>query len=288
MEEPVQPVGRVYASLCPCAEGATRECLTHPRAFDPICAQSLPLHAQTANRSRPFVGERRLLAARVTGIAGLGAYNWWIAAPFVPGMLRSPDGFFSDLSADGQPHAAMLHRVDTIAGLLLLAALLLRGPHDGLAHRPEWPWLVTFAVVAALGGMFPYACSPGYDAACRRLQWGLALPLHHYLHMLSGITEFFTATMAIVLARLADPEGRTLPGRIGHALVPVLLIAYPLLGFAYFRDRIGGLIEPLFFLMFSAILAAELSGPGTRSASAALADPNPMPETGPPAELGLP
>ncbi len=69
------------------------------------------------------IGHRRLLAARITGMVGLGAYNWWLSVPFVPGMMRSTDGFFSDISANGQPHALLLHRLDLTAGLLLLTAL---------------------------------------------------------------------------------------------------------------------------------------------------------------------
>jgi Protein of unknown function (DUF998) len=250
-------------------------------------AQSLRRNERLVSRDRSSISEARLVGARVTGMIGLGAYNWWIAAPFVPGMLRNPDGFFSDLSADGQPHAAMLHRVDTAAGLLLLAALLLRGPSDGLTKRPEWPWLVTFAIVAAIGGMFPYACQPGYDAACRRLQFSFELPLHHYIHMLSGILEFATASIAILLARRSDPDGRTLRGRVSHFLVPALLVAYPLLGLAYFRDVGGTLIEPAFFLMFSAILAVELSGPA-HAPAVAQGEAHAVGDTGPPAELGLP
>lgn len=250
--------------------------------------QSLPPRLRLASRSGSFPGEGRLLGARLTGMIGLGAYNWWLATPFVPGMLHSPKVFFSDLSADGQPHAAMLHRVDTIGGLLLLTALLLRGPSDGLTKRPEWPWLVGFAIIAATGGMFPYACSPGYDAACRRLQFDFQLPLHHYIHMVAGVLEFFTATMAIWLARRADPDGQSLPGRVAHVLFPALFVAYPLLGYAYLRDQVGSLVEPVFFLMFTAVVLAELSGPEAQSGQVARGNTGAMSDPGPPAELGLP
>lgn len=251
-------------------------------------AQSLPPNLRFPSRDRLISADGRLLGARVTGMIGLGAYNWWLATPFVPGMLRNRNGFFSDLAADGQPHAAMLHRVDILAGLLLLVALLLRGPLDGLTKRPEWPWIVAFAVIAAIGGMFPYACAPGVDASCRRLQYGLALPFHHYVHMLAGIGEFFTASMAIWVARNADPEGHTLPGRVSHVLLPALLVAYPVLGYSYFFDRAGNLIEPVFFLIFSAIVVAELSSPEARSGASAQGEANAIADTGPGAELGLP
>jgi hypothetical protein len=250
-------------------------------------AQSLPPSMRFTSRERPFAADHRLLGARVTGMIGLGAYNWWLAAPFVPGMQRDGSGFFSDLSADGQPHAAMLHRVDTLAGVLLVVALLLRGPFDGLTKRPEWPWLLAFAVVAAIGGMFPYACAPGYDAACRRLQYGFDLPLHHYVHMVSGVCEFFFATMAIWVARHSCPEGHRLPGRVSHVLLPVLIVAYPILGFAFLRDRAGSLIEPVFFVIFSAIVVAELSNPEARSGDVAPGEATAMSETGPGPELRL-
>lgn len=251
-------------------------------------AQSLPPSMRFISRDRLLATEGRLLGARVTGMIGLGAYNWWLAAPFVPGMLRDRDGFFSDLSADGQPHAAMLHRVDILAGGLLIVALLLRGPLDGLTKRPEWPWLVAFAVIATIGGMFPYACAPGFDASCRRLQWGLGLPLHHYVHMMSGIGEFFSATMAIWVARHADLEGHTIPGRVSHFLLPALIVAYPVLGYSYFFDRAGNLIEPVFFLIFSAIVVAELSSPEARSGAMTQGDANALSATGSGAKLGLP
>lgn len=251
-------------------------------------AQSLPPSMRLPSRERFLAADHRLLGARLTGMLGLGAYNWWLAAPLVPGMLRDRNGFFSDLSADGQPHAAMLHRVDTLAGVLLLVALLLRGPLDGLTKRAEWPWLVAFALVAAIGGMFPYACAPGYDGACRRLQYGFHLPFHHYVHMVAGVSEFFFATMAIWLARYSDPEGHRLPGRVSHLLLPALIVAYPILGFAFLRDRAGSLIEPVFFLIFSAIVVAELSNPEARSGDIAPGDATAVSETGPGPELRLP
>ncbi|MDQ6698041.1 MAG: DUF998 domain-containing protein [Actinomycetota bacterium] len=250
-------------------------------------AQSVPHNLHLPSRDRSTGADRRLLGARITGMIGLGAYNWWLAAPLVPGMLRDRNGFFSDLSADGQPHAAMLHRLDTTAGILILIALLLRGPLDGLTKRPEWAWLVAFAVIAAVGGMFPYACSPGVDAACRRLQYGFALPLHHYVHMVSGVGEFFSATMAIWVARHVDPDGHTLPGRVGHLLLPALIVAYPILGYSYLGDRAGTLIEPVFFVMFSAIVVAELSSPEARSGAMTQGDANAMSPSGSGAELGL-
>ncbi len=207
------------------------------------------------------VSQRRLLAARVTGVVGLGAYNWWAAVPFVHGIVHSTDGFFSDLSANGEPHAVALQRLDLSAGAVLLVALLMRGRPASPGDRRVWSWLVAFAAVAAVGGMFPYACAAGLDPLCRHLERTFQLPVHHYVHMAAGVTEFFTATMAIAMARITDPEGTSPTGRVGHTLVPVLVVAYPLLAVAYLRERWGAFVEPTFFLMFSTIIVVELFGP---------------------------
>jgi hypothetical protein len=103
--------------------------------------------------SRP--GPLRLTAARTLGVAGLIAYNWWVAAPFQPGWLRSSNALFSDLAASDQPHALTLQHLDLTAGLLLVSALLLRGPIGRSGSRPEWKWLVAFAAMASAGGAFP-------------------------------------------------------------------------------------------------------------------------------------
>lgn len=231
--------------------------------------------ADPAARARPSVPATRnwrTLLAGLTGLAGLAAYNWWVGVLFVRGMVPSPDGFFSDLSANGQPHALLLQRLDLAAGLLLLAALALAGRPASRTENRLWPWLVAFAAVTAVGGLFPYACAAGLDPACRHLERTWQLPVHHDVHMVAGVAEFFTATMAVALARITDPDCASLAGKAGHVLVPVLLIAYPLLGVAYLGGRSGVFIEPVFFVMFSAMVAIELAAPGrSRSRSRAQA-----------------
>ena len=53
--------------------------------------------------------------------------------------------------------------------------------------------LVAFAVSGAVGGQFSYACPEGLSASCRAAEWRLALPHHHYVHVLAGIAEFVFA-----------------------------------------------------------------------------------------------
>ncbi len=210
-------------------------------------------------------GIRRLAAARAVGVAGVAVYNWWVVVPFLHGWLSSLDGFFSDLSADGQQHAIVLRRLDLAAAALILVALLLRGPASRDGPRREWRWLVAFAVFGLIGARFPYACAEGLNMACRAAERHLELAPHHYIHMASGVAEFATATMAIWLAHRRTRDDHDLEGRVAYVLVVVLVVAYPLLAVAYLGDRLGSLIEPVFFVTFSTMVVLELFEPVTRA-----------------------
>jgi len=214
--------------------------------------------------SHPF--PQRIAVARVVGIVGLVIYNWWVIVPFRPGWLTSVDGFFSDLSADGQAHAGALQRADMVAGVLLVTALLLRGSvgTDGTPRR-EWRWLVAFAALGAIGGRFPYACAAGLDTACRQLERSLELPWHHYVHMASGVAEFATITVAIWLAYRRTRASDSSESHVFRVLIYVLVVAYPLLAVAYLGDVWGSIIEPVFFLVFTSVLLAELFEPVGRA-----------------------
>jgi hypothetical protein len=203
----------------------------------------------------------RLHAAKVLGVAGVVAYNWWVVVPFVPGLMPSVNGFFSDLEATGRPHAALMSDADLLAGLLLFAALALRGSRSHGVVRNEWKWLMAFAVAGAIGGRYPYACAEGLSAACRQMEWHLQLPIHHYIHVVSGVTEFATLTAAAVIAMRRTRHQGTAEARIYAGLVKALVIGYPLLGLVYLTDRLGTLVEPIFFVIFSAMMLAEVFEP---------------------------
>jgi hypothetical protein len=203
----------------------------------------------------------RLVAAKVVGVAGVLAYNWWVVVPFVPGLMPSVNGFFSDLEASGRPHASLMSDADLAAGLLLAAALLLRGSTVGHAVRREWKWLVAFAVAGAIGGRYPYACAEGLSATCRQMEWHLQLPVHHYVHVVSGIVEFATLTVAAVIAMRRTRNDGTRQSRIYAGVVTTLVLGYPLLGVVYLTDRLGTLVEPIFFVAFSVMVLTELFEP---------------------------
>ena len=205
--------------------------------------------------------QARVDAGRALGIAGIAAYNWWVLVPFVPGLMPSANGFFSDLEASGGRDATWMQHADLVAGVLLVAAFLLRGAAGRDGRRGEWKWMVAFAAAGAVGGEYPYACAEGLSATCRRLEWHLQLPVHHYVHVVAGIAEFVFLTVAVLVAARRTRGRTTREARAYHLLLQGLLIAYPLLGLAYLTDRLGTLIEPVFFITFSTMVVVELFEP---------------------------
>jgi hypothetical protein len=197
-------------------------------------------------------------AAIATGVVGLALYNWWIPVAFDGRLMTSPDELFSDLEATGRPDAALLQHLDLAAGLVLLAALLLRGSVGRTGRRSEWPWLVAFAVAGAVGGQFSYACPEGLSASCRAAEWRLALPHHHYVHVAAGIAEFVFGTVAVYLAWQRTRPVETPVTRAIRWTGRTMVVAYPLLGVAYLTDRFGAFVEPVFFTCFSVMVLAEL------------------------------
>jgi len=206
-------------------------------------------------------GPARLKLSRLVGLGGLVAYNWWVITPFLPGWLPSPNPLFSDMAATDQPHALVMQRLDLAAGLLLLTALLLRGPIGRTGSRPEWKWLVAFAAMAAVEGRYPFACASGLDQACRTQERHLQLPAQHYVHMLAGIGEFAAITLALWIAYRRTRTDHSSQAALFRLLTATMVIAYPLLAVAYFGDRWGTIVEPMFFIVFSTLIACTLFEP---------------------------
>jgi len=219
-----------------------------------------PLEATRLERppDRPRSSRARLVASRAVGVASIALYNWWVVVVFDRHLLTSPDAFFSDLEAAGRPDASLLSHLDLAAGVLIVVALLLRGPRSRGQERPEWKWLVGYGVAGAVGAQFPYACSEGLSHACRVAEWHLRLPVHHYVHIVSGIFEFAFATWAIYLTWRRTRPSTGLSSRFISWVAVTLAIGYPVLGVAYLTNRLGAVVEPVFFLCFSAIALFEL------------------------------
>lgn len=203
----------------------------------------------------------RIRWAKALSVGGVAVYNWWVVVPFVPGMMPSVNGFFSDLEVNGRPYAGLLSDADMLAGVLMVAALLLRGSHAGHGVRREWRWMVAFGVAGVVGGRYPYYCSEGLSATCRHLEWHLQLPVHHYVHVASGIAEFALLTGAAAIAMRRTHHDGSVEARIYRGLVGLLVVAYPLLGLAYLTDRLGTFVEPIFFVAFSLMFLTEVYEP---------------------------
>ena len=149
----------------------------------------------------PIAAPWRRPAAVALGVVWVALYNWWVPVAFDRRLMTSPDEFFSDLEATGRPDATLLQHLDLAAGLVLVVALLVRGsrsggPDGGPSGRGSSPW----RVAGAIGGQFSYACPEGLSASCRAAEWRLALPHHHYVHVLAGIAEFAFGTVAVYMA----------------------------------------------------------------------------------------
>jgi hypothetical protein len=220
----------------------------------------------------PGVAPWRRPAAIAVGVAGLALYNWWIPVAFDRRLMTSPNELFSDLEATGRPDATLLQHLDLAAGIVLLAALLLRGAVGRTGRRSEWPWLLAFAVAGAVGGQFSYACPEGLSASCRAAEWRLALPHHHYVHVAAGIAEFTFGTVAVYLAWQRTRAKETPITRTVRWTGRMMVVAYPLLGLAYVTDHFGAFVEPIFFTCFSLMVLVELletdraARPGGRTA----------------------
>jgi hypothetical protein len=206
----------------------------------------------------------RVGISQLLGLAGIVLYNWWVYVLVATTVLTSTDEFFSDLEATGRPDADLFQHLDLAAGIVMVAAFLLRGPWGPNGKRREWRWLVVFAVAGAIGGHYSYACPEGLSAACRSAEWHLRLPLHHYLHVVSGVIEFGVMTTAVYFAWRRT---RNDPGWVALAVKwtgVALLAGYPLLAVAYLTDAFGAIVEPIFFVAFSVMVFVELFEPSKK------------------------
>ncbi len=206
---------------------------------------------------------RRLIARPVAmwalAATGLLAYNWWILVPLKPGLMRSPDELFSNMELTGQPYAGAMQHADLLAGLLLLGAFLMAGSKSLPGGRPEWAGLMIFAAGGALGGLFPELCGDEVSASCRNMEWAFQLPLQQYLHIGAGIAEFGGISIAVLLAARRTSQELSAPARIYRYLARALYACYPLLGLAYLTDRLGGVMEAVFFIAFTLIVVTALA-----------------------------
>jgi Protein of unknown function (DUF998) len=253
---------------------------------DGAIVDTVPLAAPSQATERPLVSPpatraaTRQIIGEILGVAGLVAYNWWALVPLRPGLMKSPDELFSDLEVSGQPFASAMQHADFVSGLLVLAAFLVIGGRTVPGARREWIAMGVFGLAGAIGGIFSEACPDGISATCRHLEWTLALPLHHYLHIVSGIVEFGAITVALFWAYRRTSGDQTHRARVYRFLWKAIVVAYPFLALAYLTNRLGSIIEAVFFVIFSSIVVTQLLERSTALHSADLS----RQELGTPAE----
>lgn len=199
--------------------------------------------------------------ARLLGLLSVVTYNWWVGAALA-GLVTSPDGMFSDLEATGVRHAHIFERLDIASGILVCVGLLiLRAPADH-DRRREWWLLIAFGLSGIIGGLFPYACPEGKNDLCRDAEWHFELPLHHYIHMVSGIFEFAFATIAIIcMWRRLRAAAESAWRRTGELLALGLVVGYPALALSYLTDRWDAPVEAFFFVLFAVLVGAAFLEP---------------------------
>ncbi len=205
---------------------------------------------------------RRL--SHLLGPIGVVLYNWWVYVLVATSVLTNTDEFFSDLEATGRPDATLFQHLDLAAGVVMVVAIVLRGPWGPKGRRREWPWLVAFAVAGGLGGHFSYACPEGLSATCRSAEWHLRLPLYHYLHIALGVIEFAMMTIAVYVAWKRTCDEATWVARAVKGTAVAMLVGYPLMAVAYLANEFGALIEPIFFVAFSVMVMVELFEPSPK------------------------
>lgn len=205
---------------------------------------------------------RRLLIRPVVawafGLLGLLSYNWWVLVPLRPGLIRSPNELFSDLEVTGQPFATAMQHADLLSGLLVMGAFLAAGGRSIPGGRRDWWAMMVFAGAGSLGGVFPQVCADGINAVCRNMEWSFRLPLQQYLHIVAGILEFGGITVALLFAFRRTRSQKTRIANVYRYLARAAFVVFPILGLAYLLNRLGGFVEPAFFLGFTVMVLTQL------------------------------
>jgi hypothetical protein len=203
-------------------------------------------------------GFRRALAWWL-GAGGLLAYNWWVLVPLKPGLMTSPDELFSNLEVSGQPYAAAMQHADLLAGVLLVGAFLAVGRRSVPGGLRDWIAMLVFAIAGAIGGLFPEVCADGISATCRRQEWHFQLAASQYVHIVAGIAEFAAITVALFIALRRTRGSRARTAGSYRWLWRGALVCYPLLGAAYLLNRMGGVMEAVFFAGFTLMVLTQLA-----------------------------
>jgi hypothetical protein len=90
------------------------------------------------------------------------------------------------------------------------------------------------------------------------MEWSFRLPLQQYLHIVAGILEFGGITVALLFAFRRTRDQKTRGASVYRYLARAAFVAYPTLGLAYLLNRLGGVVEPAFFVGFTVMVLTQL------------------------------
>ncbi|MFN8107655.1 MAG: DUF998 domain-containing protein [Nocardioidaceae bacterium] len=169
---------------------------------------------------------RRSLVIGCFYLAAL-TYSTWVIAPWVGSELSPRTSFVSELYAEGQPFAHLFRLSDAIAGVSLVAAMLLwRAP-----GTPAWwrvgRWSIAgFGLSTVLDATFPMSCTPSNDLACARRDAAFDVPLSHNIHNLtSTLAGVFLLVASIALAMALTRHDPLVPATWATWVLATLLLA---------------------------------------------------------------
>jgi hypothetical protein len=160
---------------------------------------------------------------------------------------------------NGQPYAAAMQHADLASGILVAAAFLAVGRRSVPGGLRDWLAMLVFAAAGAIGGVFSEVCADGVSATCRRQEYHFQLPASQYLHVAAGIVEFAAITVALFLALRRTRASRARTAGSYRWLWRGALVCYPLLGLAYLVNRMGGVMEAVFFAGFTIMVITQMA-----------------------------
>ena len=200
--------------------------------------------------------DRRWTLGVVLGTAGVVLHNWWIVI-YPLGWMPSWHALISEAEATDQRHGRFLSNLDIVVGVLVIAGVLLVG-HQYRARRGRivWWFALSWAFFGMLEGVFPLACSPSSNKVCEDAEWKFELAYHHYIHMSTGVIEYFSANLVAIMAwRVASLDWLS---RFGKWMTIAMISLYPFMGATFFLHRWSSISEATFFVMYSTTIGAVL------------------------------
>ena len=200
--------------------------------------------------------DRRWTVALILGTAGVALHNWWVVI-YPLGWMPSWNALISEAEATDQPHGWLLSGIDIAVGVLVIAGVLLVGRHYRARRgRVVWWFALSWAFFGMLEGVFPLACSPSSNKVCENAEWKFQLAYHHYVHMGSGVIEYFSANLVAIMAWKVGSLGWL--SKFGKRMTIAMISLYPFMGATFFTHRWSSITEAIFFLMYSTTIGAVL------------------------------